>query len=146
MKKNDDIRKSRQSAHIDLISDEFDANVLGRVKQETGVELGVIYKVEKHQPDSQDGRYYLKKALKDKKGEEILQVSVKFDAAGKPAWQNLPTAFQEEMLKKSVSDQKDRPIIVLQTIAASLQGFGDVRGELEMPSENEHMEKIRETI
>ena len=48
MKKNDDIRKSRQSAHIDLISDEFDANVLGRVKQETGVELGVIYKVEKH--------------------------------------------------------------------------------------------------
>ena len=48
MKKNDDIRKSRQSAHIDLISDEFDANVLGRVKEKTGVELGVIYKVEKH--------------------------------------------------------------------------------------------------
>ena len=46
------------------------------------------------------------------------------------------------MEKKSVMNQKEQPVLCLQSIAASIQGFGEVRNELEMPSENEHVEKI----
>ena len=105
-KKEDGVRKSRQSEHLEMIGDEFDKIAVEEMKEEAGT----FYKVDKNQPNAQDGKYYLKKVVKDKKGEDVLQVLLKFDPAGTPIWSNLPAPFIPEMAKKSPIDQKVIPI------------------------------------
>jgi len=71
-KGKNDFRKSRTSKHLDLIAEQDDLLDPVQIKQETGIEIGVTYKVDKNQPDAVGGRFYLKKSVKGNKGEEII--------------------------------------------------------------------------